>query len=291
MTKTETAIGVIATLLILLGACVGHSAEVCWLYQPGRGLLIPKQGGSTPPTEVTYTNSLHEIDLGLWASSVGEYLFEDGGLSWTNNTSTNDTSYAGTNIVSLVYGATWTSATNSGWTNGYYYLDGSDDYLTVLNREILTNDNFTMSLWVRPSLTSRGDWFGSWSDSLYEWGVLLHGLNAGKFAWYWSTGGGLDNVTSSNSFGVTGVWYNVVVTCASTSSTSYVTMYTNGVHDIYKSGNKIYTATDQPLYVGKNSSGSNAKGYVDSVMFLKQSVWTPSQVTSNFNATKYRYGL
>lgn len=261
------------------------------LYQPGRGLIWRYQGGSTPPSAITYTNSMHEVDQTLWASTVGEYLFESGGLSWTNNTQTNDTSYIGTNIIQLVNGAIWNADTNSGWTNGYYYFDGSDDYLTVGNREILTNDNFTMSIWVRPAVLTRSDWVGSWNDSLFEWGVLLHGLSSGIFDWYWSTyNGGLDHLAVSNSFNVTGLWYNVTITCASTSTTSYVTIYTNGVYANYKSGNKIYIATDQPLYIGKNSAGNNAKGYADRLILEKQKVWTPGQVLTNYNAVKYRYG-
>lgn len=207
-------------------------------------------------------------------------------------------SYPGTGSTWSDLSTTGNDATvyNAGYSTGdggYFYFDGTSDYLTFSSAQNFGNA-ISISVWVRPSLDSSINTFISSKGSARSSGFAF-------YANTWNTtnrdlrfevanGSSFTAVSSSNNVVTDYQWQNFVVTCNRST----------GAVVFYKNGSSIATATlsitnwtnTNAFQVGKyppiNAYHLDARL---SILQIQTRVITASEVLSEYNAVKSRYGL
>lgn len=235
------------------------SAQITELYNAGAGKQYPL---------VPIAPSIVSSGLILNLDAANPLSYSGTGTTWTdlsgsgnNGTLTNGTSYSSANGGTMVF-------------------DGVNDYIKILTGLPISN---TLSVWFKqPAATGGGlletnTLTGAMSGSPY----LFVGLGADYLRAYCEGGG----YYSSNSAYTPTNWYNVTITGSSA-----------GVRNIYMNG--VLTATKGISFYGNANSSINIgvgypgwfKGNVP-VVHAYNRVLTQAEITANFDALKYRFGL
>jgi len=215
------------------------------------------------------------------------------------------------NRNSYLSGTTWTDLTqnrrNGTLTNGptfssqnagYFTFDGVNDYTDFGNTSLdiaAGATGLTLEAWVYPvTFASYGGIisrvggvspFGGWMLNVNSDGSVNKfdlAINISGNWRTWVTGGGTFGGSLSTSR-----WYHVV----STYNGSTLEMYLNGTkyNSISYSGTIQYASVNN-LYVGLNGGGAYFNGRISNVKVYNRDL-TQSEVTSNFNAHRARYGI
>jgi len=130
---------------------------------------------------------------------------------------------------------------------------GGASLLDAGRQSVLTGlTNLTVSAWVKPNETGRGDYVGMWNNTGGTVGskfVLLQGVNDSKFAFYVSSGAANSTSGASVTTLSLGRWYHVVGTYDGTNDKLYV----NGVYENGSSpGYTLNTTNIQDLWIGNS---------------------------------------
>ena len=176
-------------------------------------------------------------------------------------------------------------------TNQYYY------YTTGYSSTLL-GGSATFDIWFNTNTNSgqqgliseygQAGLAGGWQDAII-------GLSSTKMAGGFYNGSNGGYVQSTNNYS-TNTWYNLTIAC----DASYYYFYVNGVLqgsplNTYRSTtpSPLYYAVGYPdgagLYLGGAGNGYFS-GYIGAAKFYSTAL-TQSQVTQNFNALRWRYGV
>ena len=206
------------------------------------------------------------------------------GTTWTNlNGSANN----GT----LVNGPTYSSA-----NSGYIQFDGVNDYVNVPYSSALdvSNGQYSVETWVYVPSTVASDaipfsraTYGS-NERSFESSFTNTGgsisFNYGHYAsgWYY---------LNTSAFGTGNTWYHIVVT----NTGSNASIYINNTQVATRSGMpNSTTVTTVPFQIGATFGSSYNGGYanikVAVTRFYNRGI-SGSEVTQNYNALKWRFGL
>lgn len=177
--------------------------------------------------------------------------------------------------------------TYSSSNNGFFILDGTNDYIfTPRIPSIGTSaQSLTWSIWVSPSITGGGDILNMQSGS--GWNMCPFWSASQYFnAKVWNT----TTITSLSTYTV-GSWYNLVLTYNHATTTT--TFYINGVSQGTAAG--AYSGSGIDNYLGIGLAGSQAtntyfNGKASSLNVYTKAL-TQAEVLQNFNALRGRYGL
>lgn len=231
-------------------------------------------GGSGGSGSSLLSNTVLYLDAGDSNSYPGS------GSTW------NDLSTTGNDAT--IYNAGYSSS-----DGGYFYFDGTNDYLTFSSTQNFGNA-ISISVWVYPSLDSSINTFISNKGSATATGFAFYANSYNttnrNLVFEVANGSSITSATSSNNVVSDSQWQNFVVTCnRSTGATVF-----------YKNGYSIATATlsitdwgnTAAFQVGKfppvNAYQLDARL---SIFQIQTRVITASEVLSEYNAVKSRYGL
>jgi hypothetical protein len=212
-------------------------------------------------------------------------------------------SYAGSGTVwndlsgisnngTLVNGPTFSSA-----NGGSIVFDGTNDYVNCGNMSslLLSNNQFTVSYWLKPTTTNRIDFFNikNFNSPQDDIGFFI---DVNKFTVYFkiqgnSTGTGLSTSIATIT---TGLIYNLV--CVKNASQQIV-QYINGVFDNNTNSSLFNTSTVAltSLWIGANRSNAttpaaNWQGNIYNTQLYNRAL-SATEITQNYNALKSRFGL
>jgi hypothetical protein len=182
----------------------------------------------------------------------------------------------------LTNGPTYSSS-----NNGFFILDGTNDYIFTPRIPSIgtSTQSLTWSIWVNPSITGTGDILNMQSGS--GWNMCPFWSSSQSFnAKVWQSA----TITSLATYTV-GVWYNLVLTYNHATTTS--TFYINGVSQGTAAG--AYSGSGIDNYLGIGLAGSQAtntyfNGRASCLNVYTKSL-TAAEVVQNFNALRGRYGL
>ena len=171
--------------------------------------------------------------------------------------------------------AAYSAATNGG--SGYF--DGSGDYLATASNDALSmgTDDFTVNMWVYPSVDTRGDALldNSWDANTNAWQIYTNS-STGAVEVYNGNGGGSSIIISGGVL-TTGVWTYLSVVKSGTT----VTIYLNGVSTGSGTANVTFGRT-AVNYVGSQTGSVNFfTGYISNVHVIKNSAVVPSGVPTS----------
>ena len=194
-----------------------------------------------------------------------------------------------------ISGATW-SATDG----GLFDFDGTNDSISiahVANLSLNTSTQRSIQVWVKfdtlPALNIQLPVFGKLSSNYNfdgYWGGLFS--NGGVVRCV-TNGASLQKVTNSTATITTNTWYlfTFISRITSTANTTKVyineTEYISTAHgaDTYSESNPLYLG-----YIGDGVSSAYLDGKIGACYFYTKGL-TASDVSTNYNATKSRYGL
>jgi hypothetical protein len=204
----------------------------------------------------------------------------------------NPRSYAGS-------GTTWRDLSNNGFNgsilngtsyvsgiNGYFNLDGVDDYISCGN-VLASLTNMTLECWVNFS-TQISNYNGIISKTLsnadgYE--IRTTGYTPTTTSFQFRYKG--DTAVTNEYAATNGLWYNIVATGQSGSQRLIV-------NNVLQASNTVVTtptANSNNLEIGKLSySGLYLKGSM-AVAKIYDRVLSDSEISQNFNALRGRYGI
>jgi hypothetical protein len=203
------------------------------------------------------------------------------GTTWTdisgngnNGTLTNGPTYNGANYGSIVF-------------------DGTNDFVNIPDSSSLTSTSaLTINCWVRA--TAFGGGYSSivgkgTSDGDEEYCLLVYS----SFL-YFDVGSGGPYTGPSYTFN-TNTWYNICCVHLRTAGTSSLLCYVNGVSLNNSTINSTDTINDNslPVSIGSrfyNSSNGPFNGNIANTQIYNRAL-TAAEVSQNFNALKWRYGI
>tara|TARA_R110000782_G_scaffold77033_5_gene153029 strand:+ start:806 stop:1639 length:834 start_codon:yes stop_codon:yes gene_type:complete len=191
---------------------------------------------------------------------------------------------------------------------GYLTFDGTNDYISVsfakaaplrITTAELASDGFTVQMWVKPSLSNnRGIWTSNrgYPDTNYQ-GIQTQIQSSGAIVSHVFDGSGAGpgdrrTVISSSGQAIANVWQLLTWAMKGADGSSYA-LYKNGTA---LTGSSVTGTATTLGYDGSNdgSMGQAGTAYyngdIGGVMVYDYQL-TAAEVTTNFNATKTRYGL
>lgn len=248
----------------------------------------------TPTVTPTLTKTPTPTPSSGGGGIVTDSLFME--LDASNYTSGTWSDETGNGNNATINGATW-SSTNG----GIFDLDGVDDNISIphtSNLSLNTTTQRTIQVWVKfdalPALNAQIPVFGKLSSaSGFDgyWGGLYS--NAGKTRVV-TNGTAIQKITDSTTNPISiDTWYlyTFISQITSTSNTTKVYINTTEISST-QHGSDSYGETN-PLYLGFIGSGvgsSYLNGKIGACYFYTKGL-TSGEVTTNFNATKSKYGL
>lgn len=217
-------------------------------------------------------------------------------LDATNYTSGtwNDETANGNNAT--INGATWLSD-----DGGIFDLDGLNDNISIPHNSSLslsTTQQRTIQVWVKfdtlPALNTQGQpVFGKLSSSFGfdgYWGGLFSNTGTIRVV---TNGTAIQRVTTSTLTITTGTWYLYTFISQITSTSNTTKVYINTTeYGSTAHGSDTYTETN-PLYLGYIGDGVSSpylNGKIGACYFYTSGL-SLSDITTNYNATKSKYGL
>jgi hypothetical protein len=248
----------------------------------------------TPTVTQTLTKTPTPSPSSGGGGIVTDSLFME--LDASNYTSGTWSDETGNGNNATINGATW-SSTNG----GIFDLDGVNDNISIphtSNLSLNTTTQRTIQVWVKfdalPALNAQIPVFGKLSSaSGFDgyWGGLYS--NAGKTRVV-TNGTSIQKITDSTTNPISiDTWYlyTFISQITSTSNTTKVYINTTEISST-QHGSDSYGETN-PLYLGFIGSGvgsSYLNGKIGACYFYTKGL-TSGEVTTNFNATKSKYGL
>lgn len=258
----------------------GHKLLLCGEYSDGFSpLAVIEEEGSFSSPAVTDGLILH-----LNASDPASY--PGSGSTWTDLVGSND---------ATINGATWSNT-----DGGIFEFDGINDNISIPHTSSLTmstSTQRTMQVWVKfDSLAASGQQvpvFGKLSSSFNFDGYWAGLFSNSGLVRCVTNGAAVQRISTSTLTISINTWYlfTFISQITSTSDTTKVyintTEYTSAAH-----GNDTYLESN-PLYLGYIGSGVGSTyldGKIGACYFYNKGL-TAQEITSNYNATKSRFGL
>lgn len=243
----------------------------------------------TPTPTPTVTPSPSPSSGGI----VQDSLFVE--LDASNYTSGTWTDETGNGNNATINGATW-QATDG----GIFDLDGTNDSISIphnSNLSLSTTVQKTIQVWVKfdalGGLNQQIPVFGKLSSSFAfdgYWGGLFS--NGGVIRCV-TNGTAIQRISNSTLTVTTNTWYLMTFISQITSTSNTTKVYINETEYITAThGSDGYTESN-PLYLGWIGSGVGAlylNGKIGACYFYTKGL-SPAEVSTNFNATKTKYGL
>lgn len=190
------------------------------------------------------------------------------------------------NHGTLTNGPTWGGAIGrpGGW--GAISFDGSNDYVTAGSGSSLIPPLCTVAMWVRPSVTTRIDWFSQWNFVGNRRFIVLQGVTTDKFQVYASSDGStLQNSGASTTSATASTWTHVAGVVDGTN----VYVYVNGVSENSSAGPaSLYASYSGATYIGASQEGNYATGSCDDVRLFSRAL-SASEVFALYNASRTGY--
>ena len=250
------------------------TSEISSLYSDYQSV---KNGGTS--NYVATTTSLIQDSLFLNVDASNSISYTGSETTWTDLTGSG---YDGT----LINGPSYDSN-----ESGSIQTDGSNDYVLFgpLPYVGTSSSNLTWELWVNPSDTDGNIMSMSNTNPQGSWNMPPIAASGSKFiAKMWN-----NNILYADNTYSQGTWYHVVLTWDYNNNTQ--SLYVNGVLNDSESGinysasngnNYIFLGDDNP---GANNTGMFGGKYGEFRIYNKS--LSSSEVQSNYNSTKSRYGL
>ena len=221
----------------------------------------------------SYPNIVND-SLILTLDAGNQNSYPESGTNWydlsgngNNSTLTNGPTFNSSNIGSIVF-------------------DGTNDYVKPPNSTTFELTNFTFFSWVKTTIANTDQFIIDCSSNAalgFGYSYRITSSNTIRF-WAYSAQYYLDSISTLS----TNTWYNIVVSYNNSTSTQKI--YINGVLD--NSNTASYT-TPTPSYLQIGAAqlfGMYFKGNISFIQMFSRAL-SAAEVTQNFNATKYRYGL
>ena len=241
----------------------------------------------------TYLNS-----NGYWTSWVSGGIVTDSlfmELDASNYTSGTWSDETGNGNNATINGATWLST-----YGGIFDLDGINDTISiphVSNLSLNTTTQRTIQVWVKfDSLPGSGQQvpvFGKLSSSYAfdgYWGGLFSNTGTVRCT---TNGSSVQRISTSTLTVSTNTWYLMTFMSQITSTSNTTKVYINETEYITAThGTDGYTESN-PLYLGYIGSGVGSlylNGKIGACYFYTKGLNT-SEISTNYNATKSKYGL
>lgn len=248
--------------------------------------------GSTPANYVTTTagsniNVLVDSDDAIGAEHELVMDWNQKLIGWWRlNTNGDLTDYSSYGNSMTNNGATWSA---DGKYGGSYYFDAATDYMLATDADlnITATDEYSFSVWVKPSSTS--------------YNRILHLGTDGSSGSYMGflTGGPGQTVEYAMRQNWVGDWKGVTSVATISSSTwNHIVLTSDGINlKIYINGSLSntqalgaftnYTATFN-LSIGKDIWSNYFEGYIDDVQFYKRTL-SAGEISSLYNAQDNQY--
>ena len=285
-------------------------AYTVYRYDPGQTSNIAFYQSTSSSDLVSYTNTYlgqsfsTDIECLNWYNTQTNYvcvnrdydaiitnnliLCLDAGFSpsyTTSGVSWYDLSYNSL-TTTLVNGPTYNSA-----NGGSFIFDGIDDQCLVMSNGFGTfnTQSYTVEAWVKFTSVS-GDIpifsydYSSYSNPYYS--IHLRNTGTGSIFLGWNMGGFYYSIQTSSSIISSGTWYHIVGTVTSGQQKIYV----NGFNYANGSIGGTITFYTTPVYVGYFPNGPLVMYGNIAIVRVYNTVLSQTQVTSNFNAQKTRFG-
>jgi hypothetical protein len=183
------------------------------------------------------------------------------------------------------------NASYSSNNSGTFTLNGSSAYLNIPNFKSIFpfNTAFTISAWINPTNSSSVDIVSCYNYAAND-GVWLELHSASNQIRFVSRqiGTAVFDLTSSETIG-TGQWKNIVATFDGITAKIYI----DGVQSVNTSSSStLFSITNTDLNIGRIDPilGRYLAGSIGPVMIYKKAI-SSTEVSTNFNALKGRYGL
>lgn len=216
-------------------------------------------------------------------------------LDASNYTSGSWSDETGNGNDATINGATW-SSTNG----GIFDFDGINDTISIAHNSSLslsTSVQKTVQVWVKfdslPALNNQVPVFGKLSSSYNfdgYWGGLF---SNGGVVRCTTNGTSTQRISNSTLTITTNVWYLFTFISQITSTANTTKVYINTTEYISAAHGTDGYAESNPLYLGYIGSGVGSlflDGKIGACYFYTKGL-SLSDITTNYNATKTRYGL
>lgn len=195
-----------------------------------------------------------------------------------------------------INGATWDSA-----NGGIFDLDGINDNISIphnSNLSLSSTTQKTIQVWVKfdalPGLNIQIPVFGKLSSNFGfdgYWGGLFSNTGNTRVV---TNGTAVQRITTSTTNPVSiDTWYLFTFISQITSTTNTTKLYLNETEILSTAHGTDGYSESNPLYLGYIGTGVSSQflnGKIGACYFYTKGL-TPQEISTNFNATKARYGL
>lgn len=275
------------------------STQVLNNYNENAARFIDPTPTPTPTTTITPTVTVTPtVTPTLTPSSAGgiitsNLVMELEGSSYTSGTWTDE---SGNGNNATINGATWSST-----DGGIFDLDGLNDTISIAhnsNLSLTTTGQRTIQVWVKfdtlPALNTQGQpVFGKLSSSFSfdgYWGGLYSNTANVRCV---TNGASIQRVSTSTLTVTTGTWYLYTFISQITSTSNTTKVYINETEYITTAHGSDTISETNPLYLGFIGTGVSSPyldGKIGACYFYTTGL-SAANISTNFNATKSRYGL
>lgn len=186
---------------------------------------------------------------------------------------------------------------NATFTDGVLSFDGTDDMLSAnAVSKLQVANNFTFDLWIKPSIVGGGNLYqvlvGLMGDGFASNVIYIGNENNSKLArltYQWGVSNNNPAVETSIGVFTYGVWNNVVLT----RNGGNIKFFVNGIQKYSSTGNELVTKISfDKTVIGGTASFTSGRysGEIGTVNIYNREL-TASEILTNFNSTKGRFGL
>lgn len=232
------------------------------------------------------------IPLGFWSGQQGIILsnlifyYDPANPSSYSGSGTSLTDLSGNGYTATLQNGVGFSSIDGG---GSFTFDGTNDYISVPNGSVAAfiNQSFTIEFWLKPSTTPPAQqvYFSIVQDATTQSRLHLRFYSDGgiRFAYF------ANDLDSAAGQGVFGSWQHIAMRYRSSDDTS--TIFKNGVQIAQSNVGPLLSSTGREIAIGFFAqTGQYWKGSIGA-SYTYQAALTDTQIASNYNALKSRYGL
>lgn len=232
------------------------------------------------------------IPLGFWSGQQSIlttnliFYYDPANTSSYPGSGTTLTDLSGNAYTATLNGGVGFSSTDGG---GSFTFDGTNDDISVPNGSAASfiSQSFTLEFWLKPSSTTppaQQIFFSIVQDATTQSRLHCRFYSDGiiRFAFFAND---LDTASGQVSFGS---WQHIAMRYRLSDDTS--TIFKNGTQLAQSNVGPLLSSTSRIVAIGQWSNDQYWKGSMGA-MYAYQSALTDTQITSNYNALKSRYGL